>query len=91
MFDVFFCNNLVFFFIIVNCYNGWLFFVVNGDFRYIVYIYMFVKCVLRNIIRKEKEENWVIESLIEIFELFAKYVWFFDFDGMLVEIKLYFD
>lgn len=91
MFDVFFCNNLAFFFIIVNRYNGWLFFVVNGDFRYIVYIYMFVKRVLRNIIRKEKEENRVIESLIEIFELFAKYVWFFDFDGTLAEIKSYFD
>lgn len=91
LFDAFFCNNLAFFFTIANRHNGWLFFVANGDFCYTVYTYMFVKRVLRNTIRKEKEENWVTELLTETFELFAKYAWFFDFDGTLAEIKLHFD
>lgn len=46
-------------------HNGWLFFVTNGDPRHTVYTYMSVKRVLRNTIRKEKEENRVTEPLTE--------------------------
>ena len=67
--------------------NGWLFFVANGDPRHTVYTYMSVKRVLRNTIRKEKEENRVTEPLTETPELSAKYAWFFDLDGTLAEIK----
>ncbi|PAQ29833.1 trehalose-6-phosphate phosphatase, partial [Escherichia coli] len=42
---------------------------------------MSVKRVLRNTIRKEKEENRVTEPLTETPELSAKYAWFFDLDG----------
>lgn len=48
---------------------------------------MSVKRVLRNTIRKEKEENRVTEPLTETPELSAKYAWFFDLDGTLAEIK----
>lgn len=50
---------------IANRHNGWLFFVANGDPRHTVYTYMSVKRVLRNTIRKEKEENRVTEPLTE--------------------------
>lgn len=61
---------------IANRHNGWLFFVANGDPRHTVYTYMSVKRVLRNTIRKEKEENRVTEPLTETPELSAKYAWF---------------
>ncbi len=48
---------------------------------------MSVKRVLRNTIRKEKEENRVTEPLTETPELSAKYARFFDLDGTLAEIK----
>ena len=48
---------------------------------------MSVKRVLRNTIRKEKEENRVTEPLTETPELSAKYAWFFDLDGTLAEIS----
>lgn len=60
-----FYNNLAFFPTTASRHNGWLFFVANGDPRHTVYTYMSVKRVLRNTIRKEKEENRVTEPLTE--------------------------
>ncbi|WP_212736066.1 hypothetical protein, partial [Escherichia coli] len=65
----FFRKNLALFPSTASRHNGLLFFVTNGDPRNTVYTYMTLKRVLRNTIRKEKEENRVTEPLTETPEL----------------------